>query len=300
MILCHGSYYFKHGNPEYVTIPEKLKYVNKITYPPFGLYNLIPNVKCVKEGVMNTCENICSYNNLTSPEVLIKSLECDVQVLEQQRKRFNIRQQYKDQHGDEPERNFNARCHYKILFNREDQLYQNIIYSSNNPENNVPIIQKSFAVLKTDENKEWNIYVAFQQNGYLNQGEKILNSDKYIEFLKSNKRSHIQNFFSETSLTQGGITTQKLLEFAAYCNYENVVIIDYSCDSCNDENGKPISRDIVMKIRDLIVSGQIGRGYKNTRKPNPSNNLRKYKKTRENKRRRKNKTQRKNKKQKHH
>ena len=268
LIICHGTYIFNDGNPEYVKIPQNMNYVNKITYTPFGYKNILPNAVDVKETIISICNDTCPTNNFIPPDVLIPLLKNDVELLEEQRKNYNIRQQFKDLHNTEPECNFKMRCCYKMLFNKSNLCYQNVIYSNTQPKNNIPIIQKTFQILSTDENKDLNIYVVYQNNGKLNQGDTILNSRIYRSFLTY-----------KDLYDTGTITTQQLLELAKFYMYENVVIIDYSCDTCKENNGDIVSRDLVMSIRELISSNQIGRGYRKRRKTKKNRVLRKYKKT---------------------
>jgi len=301
LVVCHGIYVLKEDNqynqdkqyePEYVKIPENIKYVNKITYAPFGFKNILPDTKCIRENVTNICTDICPSNNLPGPDELIDLLQDDVQLLEQQRKVFNIRQKHKEYYGYESNENLKIRCFYKMLFNKEPQLYQNVVYSnpSNETKKNIPIIQKQFSIFPHEINTKYNIYVVFEKNGKLNKDDSILNSDRYKAY---NKETYKGSYHHDMNRD---ITTQKLLEFAQYYGYENVVIFDYSCESCKDRSGNPIPRNQVMSIRELILSGQIGRGNKKTRnrsrnhmssrnyKPISRRILRKYKKNQKTKR----------------
>jgi hypothetical protein len=47
LVVCHGIYVFKDGNPEYVEIPKTIQYVNKITYAPFGFKNILPSAQSI-------------------------------------------------------------------------------------------------------------------------------------------------------------------------------------------------------------------------------------------------------------
>ena len=286
LIICHGMYYFTNEKPDYVKIPDNIQYVNKITYSPFGLYNLEPDTSFVKENVINICNDICPLQTESQTEELIDLLEKRVKVLERQKYRFNIRQQIKDQffsnNNQEPEPNLKTRCYFKMLFDKTDHLYQNVEYSYDTPEKNIPIIQKTFKILPNDKNKELNIYVVFQKNGKLTQGDRILNSDIYINFLNAQKRGF--SLFSQDPNTNI-ITTQQLLELANFYNYKKAFILDYSCDICKDKNGNPYSRDEVMKLREIIRLNLVGRGRfnKKTCKQKKQRNLRVIKKRRKTK-----------------
>jgi hypothetical protein len=287
LIICHGMYYFKNEKPDYVKIPDNIQYVNKITYTPFGLYNLEPDTSFVKENVINICNDMCPLQTESQTEELIDLLEKRVKVLERQKYRFNIRQQIKDQffsnnNNQEPKPNLKTRCYFKMLFDKTDHLYQNVEYSYDTPEKNIPIIQKTFKILPNDNNKELNIYVVFQKNGKLTQGDRILNSDIYLNFLNAQKRGF--GLFSQDPNTNI-ITTQQLLELASFYNYKKAFILDYSCDICKDENGKPYSRDKVMKLRESIRLNLVGRGRfnKKTCKQKKQRNLRVIKKRRKTK-----------------
>ena len=196
-----------------------------------------------------------------------------------------MRQQKKDHYGIESECNLKRRCYYKMLFDKEDKLYQSVIYSSNS-QNNIPILQKTFKILPEDHRIfKFNIYVVYQKNGTLHQGEKILSSEKYKAFLKK-KRTFLTYLNYDAHDTET-INTQQLLEFAEDCNYDNVFILDYSCSKCSYENGEAFPRNEVRKLSELIDSNQIGKGNNKRYKSKKKHILRKYKKT--NKKRRNNK-----------
>lgn len=278
LIKCHGMYYFTNDQPQYITIPSNIRYVNKITYTPFGNYNLLPNSIKLEKRVIDICDDKCQNYDLPSSDDLIQSLKEKVPLLEEQKKLFNMKQQNKNQYGIETECDFTKRCYYKMLFNKEDKIFQSVIYSSNNVENNIPIIQKTFKILPEDDPKfKFNIYVVYQKNGMLSIGDTILSSEVYKNFLS--KKRTFSTFLNYQAYDTETITTQQLLEFAEYCNYNNVFIIDYSCSVCKDENGYAFSRDKVMDMDKLITLKQIGKGNNKRHKSKKIHILRKYKKT---------------------
>ena len=192
LIVCHGNYVFKDDKPEYVTISKEIQYVNKITYAPFGFKNILPNVLSIRNNVTNICSDICPSNNLQASDDFIKSLDDRVKVLENQRNSFEIMKRSKAIHGSESNTAFETRCLYKMLLDKKDQHYQNVIYSSNEQQCNIPIIQKQFSISPGERNTAFNIYVVFEKNGKLQQDEngckKISTRNLYRKFFPVESR----------------------------------------------------------------------------------------------------------------
>jgi len=84
------------------------------------------------------------------------------------------------------------KCGLKILSDREQTLYGSVLYLKDknrkidyqDEEITTQIINKKFSIGEKDS-EHMNIYVVFQNGGELNTGDKVLNSDKYLEYLAS-------------------------------------------------------------------------------------------------------------------
>jgi len=255
LILSHGSVIFRNDTePDYINMPKNIEYLNKITYAPFGFFNYETNDTLILNAITEKIKTSYSENNTPIVEnKLIEGLQNVDCVLQMQKKDF---EKNKD--------NTKYRCGLKMLIERENQLYQSVVYYK--PlENNVPIINKSFSISK-DDAKDMNIFVVFEKgkDGFLYEGGTVLNSEAYKDFISTSVDDE-----SEIEGLQNSITTEELLEFADFCNYKNVVIIDYSCDGCRKYNGEKVPRNEVIKIRrEKIDQKLVGRGsQKNIRKP---------------------------------
>lgn len=91
---------------------------------------------------------------------------------------------------------------------------------------------------------------------------------------------------------QSVTSTEDLLGYADFCNYKNVVLIDYSCDVCINYSGENVPRNQVINIRnEKINTNLFGRGiHKKLKKSKKRRVTRKLQKSKKVKKNRKNKT----------
>lgn len=287
LILSHGSVDFKDNVPVYIDIPKNINYFNKITYAPFGFSNYKTNDTLMLNSITEKIKTLYEQTNTPIVENKLIDVLQDVDcVLKTQKEYIEKSKTYsnRDEH-------IKSRCGHKMIVEKEDSLYQSIVYSKT-IENNKPIIQKTFSISE-DDSEEMNIYVVFAkgEEGTLREGDKVLNSEEFREYLDT-------IFIDDNDVleNQNIISTEDLLEFADFCNYKNVVLIDYSCDVCINYSGEKVPRNEVMNIRnEKITTNIVGRGiYKKlklrkskSKKRKVSRKLRKSKKIKKN---RKNKT----------
>ena len=281
LILAHGAVNYFDYEPAYIYIPRNIEYFNKITYAPFGFNNFETDDKLMINSITEKINTLYSQNNTPIVEnKLIEGLR-EVDCVLKMQKEFIERNKHENSYP-----HIKARCGHKMIVNRENQLYQSAVYSKEK-DYDYEIINKSFSIEENDS-KEMNIYVVFAkgQRGMLQEGDTVLNSEKYIEYLgrsekqmKEEIKRHLEEKGHEYDIEPDllkikeknkkmakYITTEELLEFADFCNYKNVVIIDYSCDSCINDDGEKIPRNEVMKMREKIEKKLIGRGsQKNTK-----------------------------------
>jgi len=220
-----------------------------------------------------------SYSENNEPIVedkLIEGLQ-EVDCVLQMQKEFIERSKHENSYP-----HIKARCGHKMIVNRENQLYQSAVYSKTI---DIPFINKSFSITRYDS-KEMNIYVVFAkgQSGILQEGDTVLNSELFRDYLS------IVSDDEEVLRLQNQTSTEELLEFADFCNYKNVVIIDYSCDVCLKENGEKIPRDEVMKLRrEKIDTKLVGRGSQKHAKKCEKSKIQRFSKTYEKTKKQKNK-----------
>jgi len=284
LILSHGSVDFKDNVPVYIDIPKNIDYFNKITYAPFGFTNYGTNDTLMLKSITEKIKTL--YKQTNTPIVenklidVLQDFDC---VLKTQKEYIEKSKTFsnRDEH-------IKSRCGHKMIVEKEDILYQSIVYSKT-IENNKPIIQKSFSISE-DDSEEMNIYVIFAkgENGFLYEGDEVLNSEVFRDYLSTisyNDDNAVLEYQSQTS-------TEELLEFAEFCNYKNVVLIDYSCDVCINYSGENVPRNEVMNIRnEKITTNLVGRGiHKKLKKSKKRRVTRKLRKSKKVKKNRKNKT----------
>jgi len=335
LILSHGSVNFINNNydsddddnddsddaddaddadaddAEYINVSNNLEYFNKITYAPFGFANYGTDDKYMLDSITTKINEFIDKNN--SPLVnnkLIASLRQVDCVLEMQKE---ILENLKNASTVS---DLFHKCGLKILSDREQTLYGSVLYLKDknrkidyqDEEITTQIINKKFSIGEKDS-EHMNIYVVFAKGGKLNTGDKVLNSDKYFEYLVNLKIEKRKEYWDEwlekyprrikdyneemIKITNEAyeqtkkknfneITTQELLKFAEHYGYKNVIMIDYSCDVCINDCGKTVSRNKVMAIRDCFHQFH-GRGIDKKLKKTKKHISRKLKKNRKSK-----------------
>lgn len=256
VVLCHGQVNFtKDKNDNYepiqIKIPPKISFFNKITFAPFGIYNM-----------MHDEDN----------EIIFNTLKTEIPKLNpEERYGDSLVDKLKNEYSyllDHPEEELKietdprSRVYFHMLNNNKDQFYQSVIYDTN--KNSIPIIQKQFSLDdKVDNNGFADILVVFQKGGSLKTGDKILNNNnifkKYMVNLPTNNIDKDGNYIYTPE-----ITTDELLNIAVEYGYKKVVIIDYSCDSCENivNPATKITRDKIRKWREDVKKRVFARGGK--------------------------------------
>lgn len=217
-----------------VIIPENIEFIQKITYTPFGLYN-----------ILSPDDKISIYNNslnLINKEIVIG--EPLTELIKNEITFETIESKLA-----KPENPEYILEDLKLLISNRNSICQSFIYNKSSPDNKA-LKDKSFSSDDNDdeinddenENKEMNgIYVIYQKEGPLNIGDNIL---------------------SQTT----NITTQMLLELMNNYGYKNIIIIDYSCEICTSIFGMKPEDSHVEDLRTKINLGKIGRGGKKSKR----------------------------------
>lgn len=149
-----------------------------------------------------------------------------------------------------------------MLNNNRDQFYQSVIYDTN--KNSIPIIQKQFSLDdKVNNNDFADILVVFQKGGSLKTGDKILNNNNIFKnYMVNAPTNNIDKNGNYIYIPE--ITTDELLNIAVEYGYNKAVIIDYSCDSCENvvDPDTKIPRDKIREWREHVKKGKFARGGK--------------------------------------
>ena len=248
VVNCHGAYSFTSDNkPETVTIPPRIKNIQKITYSPLGSYNYMDHKD--DETVLNTLKKFIPqlYNNDSAYGNDLVDHINNMTLLSTPQNRLNAFPKT----DDKTVTNYRATLH-EI---KRNGIYQSVIY---NKENNIPFMNKDYSVDSMDPFQ--NIYVVFQKGGKFKVGDTILKSEVYDDYVR-----HVYDYEVEMF---GSISTESLLDLSFIYGYKTVVIIDYSCNVCRYYDNKPVSRNEVIKIRESVNKKKLGRGGKNKSKKN--------------------------------
>jgi len=262
VVLSHGAVNFTKSEnedeykPIHIKIPKDISFFNKITFAPLGINNLTYD----EDGkeIMDTL-NTELPNIYSKPEGYGKLLANKLK--NEHSKVLNIKERL------EVEKDLQTRGYYHILNNNKDQFFQSVIYDKKR-KNNLPIIQKEFSldpVIK--ENKKYDdIFVVFQKGGLLTIGDKILDNDNIFKnyMIHLYNQRNISNIKGDHYIYKPEITTDELLEIAVEYGYEKVVMIDYSCDYCQNivDTKTNIPRNEIIKWREQVKNKKFGRGGK--------------------------------------
>jgi hypothetical protein len=286
VIVCHGIIRYDADDddenvvtPEFIkTVPANIEYFNKITYTPIGFPNVMPIDKMVDGIKHNNFYIFQQIRDLLNHEYLVnyELIEALPGVDQLTATRIEIDKQAKDRPEVKLRGNSeiiqkiktaqNTPAYSKLLGIREKDLYGSRVYIRDNNDYNSEYMFMNKEFLMDSDKKDWNIYVAFERHGknqktYLEVGEPILTSNHYKDFLiktiPTEFDGKIVGFSKETmeeilNEETRKITTSRLLDLAAFYNYKNVVMIDYSCSVVRDKANGKISRDIIMKHRDEL------------------------------------------------
>jgi len=305
VILVHGCSMFKNDEPMYLKVPDNVKYINKITYAPLGCVNYVSNDEQIVSNLSNFLKDKNSNSNIPLVEnELAENLPDIDNLLNAQIKYIkNTKQLMKIFKLPEAEDRVKDR---QILVNADNNngLYQSFVYSKYFEDNNPNIINKKFEIGSGDKS-EMNIYVVFEKMVEIKKGNKrtaenfkkglssietifrsdgknIIKSEKYKKFEKDKlSKKNPGNEEPENSIDEhpGIITTEKLLEFLVWCGYEQSVIIDYSCSSCeNIDNNSEVNEKKISELEEEAKkNGTIGFRGANTNRFNIEKNDKKIK-----------------------
>lgn len=261
-ILCHGQVNItKTENDEYkpinIKMPPKISFFNKITFTPFGIYNM-----------MHDEDNKIIFNKLKKEIPKLNTEEGYGEILVDK-----LKNKYSHLLDDpvedlKIETDPRSRVYFHMLNNNRDQFYQSVIYDNNTNKSSIPIIQKKFTLdKKVDNNGFEDILVVFEKGGSLNTGDKILNNNNiFKDYMIHLWEKKITNNIDKDGnyIYTPEITTDELLNIAVEYGYEKVVIIDYSCDSCENviDPHTKIPRNEIIKWREDVKKRLFARGGK--------------------------------------
>ena len=268
-INCHGNIRFSNENdPEYINIPSELSVFNKITYAPVGLSNIYSsmNANYIITTLKKTIKKI--YDNGHGYSINLVNYLKSLKLIDPPKKSLLN------------ESDIKTRVSLHSLQKNIDHMYQSVLY---NAENHPNIINKTYgiktkSILDRLDNylSNFNIYVVFEKSdntiyNKLEIGTTIIGNNHYNTYKQNidididiDIENNIKiNHKKQQQITT--ITTEELLNYAVYCGYKSVVILDFTCDVCIDTTtNKKIARNKVISLRNSISSTSkiIGRGIK--------------------------------------
>lgn len=220
-----------------VIIPDGIEYIQKITYTPFGLYNILSSND--KNNIYNDILTLVSdeiilgepLTELVKNEITFETIES--KLVKSENPEYIIED-------------------LKLLMKNRDSICQEYIYDKS-IDKKVPLKNKSFSsILNNDDDEDYEdenehedeksgIYVMRQEGGSLKVGDNILQEISDID-------------------------TQELLELVNRYGYKKVIILDYSCDVCTTMLGMKPDDSHIDELKTQISQGKIGRGGKTKRK----------------------------------
>lgn len=220
LILTHGNIEFdpSTNKPSYVEVPDAITRFSKVTFAPFAV-----------KVALSTADQDDIRNRITD------GLKEQPQLLRQDATALvnSMKVWFNDKPGintfigreEEGKSDFTGDF-YSILRKYQNQTWQ---YFTQTKQTAMPILEKEYYNDET-KNQDNLIYVVAQRRGKWEVG---------IPIFKGGKTT----------------TTQLLNQVVEQGGYENVVMIDFSCDSCTAK----IPDDLMQSYKEQIEKGELGR-----------------------------------------
>ena len=247
-LLTHGGYSLNKNadgtfQPTYIekNIPSNIKTFSKVTYAPFSKVNWVYVMQTEDKshtGFLNTLTtNLSEFKNKNGKEI--------AQLLSE---KYGTGNQTTDNDN-------NSRVPNQTPMTESDK-WQGFTYHtkveteedkakllSSTTDSSFKIIDKNYGFSK---NENWG---GFKMNVYLLDAS----GGGLDEFKNKGVMDDTFNGFNHIS-----VSTLGLLEMASKCGYENVVMIDFSCDYCGNLQSWD-GRQFIYELREKIRSNEIGR-----------------------------------------
>lgn len=267
LILSHGKVVFVPDSPpkpRMVRIPPEIQYMNKVTYAPLGVssFSVGHNERKITDSVMSIISDANSRGSIIRGSHLSKELESHVEI--QSPEEIKAIQKSQAKVGISLVDSGFADSY--LLGRLAGQLYQSVEYTESHP---AQLMEKEYHT--SSSNPNFDIFVVYTKNAHSNLQSQLQPGDRILRPVPS-ARGNAMNVARSLSNNPVGITTSRLLEFMSSFGYENVILIDYSCDICCETGScERIPRDVIRNYRQMILdsNGMFGRGRnKNkTRRP---------------------------------
>lgn len=216
--------------PDYIDFnnetTRKIEFYQKITYAPFGLYNIIHCDEIIpmrRQAVDLIQSNVIIGEplfNLIKAQTLISSVEEKMKA-----------------YDPNDSRNSEGALEALVkLMEHKDEIYSSSMYVKDDPSN-VRLLDKSFMSDLDPERDFMDITVIYQQNGPYEIGDKFNLPPVYTV--------SIQSMINNISIY-----------------YTHIIMIDFSCEQICE----PYTKDLVVpeharNVREMIKTRQLGRGY---------------------------------------
>lgn len=252
LILTHGSYEYKEetgehninskqdeeGNvipliqPNNVVFPESVRFFQKITYTPFGLYNIMSGNDDITAHELITHDLIPFFTEKITGVELTDKIKNEV-VFE------SIETKLARESDDE-----SMISDLRQLLENRDKIFQSYSYDKT-LDSNIQLLNKRFDSFDEDEIEEGlesyhGIFIAHQENGGFETGQRSLYKPDQM------------------------LTTQDLVNMLSKKGYKRIIFIDFSCDICKSFHGAEPNEEHLNYMKTQIPH-MIGRGKKSKR-----------------------------------
>lgn len=256
-IMVHGTIYGDYDaaynySPMILDIPPEFNYVNKITKNVrgsigLGFFDPETGENKLWSSILNELSNLITIENtehttppITGQPLLNKMTNLHVVSVDHYlSKTYDVSQFY-----PQPEKIYDK---YQPLYSSIDTTttsqYINKVYSKDT---------------NSIKDSEMDIFVLYQENGPLHTGDTLL------ETIYNTHHSRLRR--SSNGII--AITLNDLFVFLSNKGYKNVVLIDFSCETCRDqlERTLPTNTTHVRRARRALKNVMGGRGRNRRRK----------------------------------
>lgn len=255
-IVVHGTIYGKYSmddytyKPQIAEIPPEFDYVNKITKNPRGsvgiyFYNPETGENKLYGSMLNDLSNLIAErqdNPIVGKELLNRMRDLQMVATDYElSKTYDVSKIF-----SQPE----------LIHEKHQPLYSSIDTTTTNEYINKLYSKNLNSIMDT----QMDIYVLFQKGGPLHKGEQLL------ETIYNSHHSRLRR--SSMGVIQ--ITLNDILYFLYTKGYKNVILIDFSCESCYDDKSQllPTNTTHVRRARRSFKGTMGGRRRRSRRRRN--------------------------------
>jgi hypothetical protein len=279
LVTSHGCTSFnsmpdKTGKYSYIPIkvipPQSVDYVGLITHPPLGCADIGNSTKA-KQAIRNfSSSKFRNIIGLKGRELSLKIRELDRATTTSLSSSFRQRHLESDNpieammqatsslsriesllnYKEDEKWKHSTMVDASIFAQNPDSVYASTEFNKFTGKNN--LLYKNFS-LDEDKSKyrEENIIVIFQKGGELREGNILIDSPDFLDYYAA-----VSGEVSES----GVLNIQSLVDYLSFKGYKNIILIDYSCNSCKMLIGdEKVPRDAIRATRKAIENAKGGK-----------------------------------------